>query len=64
MTLFYFIHDNVEKINVVIKQVNGLAIPLYEYILETGAMIISFWYYVICFREIRAMLTSVNNEAS
>ena len=62
--LSYFIQTHVQEKFVIIKQANNISIPIYESILETGTMLISFWYYVICFREIRAMLTSVNNEAS
>jgi hypothetical protein len=62
--LYYFVGNHVHERFIVVKQANNSTIPLYDSIFEIGGMIISFWYYVICFREIRAMLTSRTNESS
>lgn len=52
-----------EKV-ILIKQANNLSLPLYASIAALGTMILCFWYYVICFKEIRSMLTSVTNESN
>ncbi len=64
MVVYYLVGGHVKEQYIVVKQANNLTITLYDSILEAGAMIISFWYYVICFREIRGMLTSVTNESA
>ena len=64
MTCAHFFLTNVHEKVVVITLANNIPINVYESIIQTITMIISFWYYVICFREIRAMLTSVNNESA
>ena len=60
----HFILTHVTEKIIVLKQTIKVSLPLYESISEAGTMILSFWYYVICFREIRAMLTSATNESS
>lgn len=59
-----YIMAHVQERQVVISLLNNVTINLYEAIIETGALVIAFWYYIICFREIRAMLTSVTNESA
>jgi hypothetical protein len=39
-------------------------LPLYQSLVELGMFLLAFWYYIICFREIRALLTSVNNQSA
>ena len=64
IVLYYFIEKTIPEKTIVLREAKNLNIPLHDMILEAGALIIAFWYYVICFREIRTMLTSVNNNAA
>ena len=64
MIVLNFVLAHIPEKNVVIGVFNDITIPLYHSIYEMGLAVISFWYYIICFKEIRAMLTSITNEAS
>jgi hypothetical protein len=54
----------VQEKNISIQQPNVMTIPLHEAIFETGGIIISFLYYIICFREIRTILTRMSEQRS
>lgn len=60
---FYFIQRMVNpKYIEVITGMGKEKLDFTEIALMTVAIIISFWYFVICFREIRDMLKSDNSE--
>lgn len=54
--LFLFLERHVNEIWLTARYGEDPSIPVYQIIFESVAIIISFWYYVICFREIRGMI--------
>jgi hypothetical protein len=58
MPLFFYLERHVNEIWITVRHGDDPTIPVYRIIFESVAIVISFWYYVICFREIRTMMGS------
>jgi len=62
--LFYYINRNGnEKYLEVIGGGGPVKMPVHEILLMTAGLLITFWYFVICFREIRSLLRKANNDS-
>lgn len=58
MPVFFYFQRHLKEVWVQLRQAlyDDPTIPLYDIILESIAIIIAFWYYTICFREIRMLM--------
>jgi hypothetical protein len=59
MPCFFYIEAHVTEVWLTLRPGDNPDIPLYDLILESIAGLIAFWYYVICFREIREMMGKI-----
>ncbi len=60
---FFYINRNVKEKFIEVIAGEGLnQLPLFEIILLGAGFIIAFWYFSICFREIRVQLDKAYNE--
>jgi hypothetical protein len=62
MLFFFFFERHVKEHFVAFDEISKPNIPLYRLITMTIAMAIAFWYNLICYREIRTMLSGVVNR--
>lgn len=57
-----FIIQNFQENYMEVRQGDFPKLPIREIILDTVVIVISFWYNIICFRELKAILKSYNEE--
>lgn len=62
LVLSWFITRNFKENYLEIRHGDFPKLPLREVILDTTAIIVSFWYNIICFREIKTMLKNFDEE--
>jgi len=62
MVMFFYVEGHVKERYIGINETDIPNIPLHQTILMVGAVILSFWYTIICYREIKSLLNSPNKN--
>ncbi len=57
--MYYFLGHVTEK-KIALDQGEQATIPMYQVLIMSGAMILAFWYNVICYREFKSLYAAVN----
>lgn len=63
MIIFFIVERRVKEHYIGINETDIPNIPVYQASLMTGVVIITFWYNIICYREIRSLLGGSNKYA-
>ena len=64
LLFFFYVNKNVNEKFIDLAGGGGpMKLPVHELLLMAVALIITFSYFVICFREIRSLLNRVNNDS-
>ena len=62
MPLFFYIEKHVKEYDLVIDELENTAIHLHQTITMGVALILAFWYSIICYREVKVLLTSFRQD--
>jgi hypothetical protein len=59
MVLFFYLERHLKDKLIAIDETEEPYIHVYQSILMSGAVLLAFWYNVICYREIKSMLSGM-----
>lgn len=62
MTFFTYFVNNVPEHMIALSKTDKPNYPLHEILLSGIALVIAFWYNLICYRELRAMLKGADGD--
>lgn len=62
MAFFFYAESHFKETYFGINETDPAIIPLNQSLLIAGAIIIAFWYNIICYREVRSMLAGANKD--
>ena len=64
MGLFFFLEKRLagKEINFGINETDQPYIHLYQTLLMSGVVIIAFWYNIICYREVKSLMSGVSKD--